>query len=157
MLFGPMYALINLFICILRDLNHSRVDNALSLMEVGAGYFARLKIASNSKISIQFAKELALLAHAIVHRNAKGLVGADHAASDPFSERLSSSDQSPVVQDNALVNTVSGNHIQPTALIQVSFEVVFNGLLLFWGVGMIEAAVSTDLSRTVRAIFSTLN
>lgn len=108
MLFGPIYALINLFICILRDPNHSRVDAALSLLDVGAGFFARLKIASNSTISIQFAKQLALLAHAVVERNAKGLAGADY-----FPERLGRCDQSPVLRDDELVHNVNGNHMQP--------------------------------------------
>ena len=61
-----MFALINLFIHILRDLQSSRLSPDLALMDLGAGFFARLQFATDSEISIPFAKDMAALAHSAV-------------------------------------------------------------------------------------------
>src|SRR5690348_2448211 len=57
-----MYALINLFIYILQNPRHPRVQSDLALMDVGAGHFARLQVATDSEISVDFVKEMAALA-----------------------------------------------------------------------------------------------
>jgi len=57
-----MYAIINLFIFILQNPDHSRVRSDLALMDIGAGHFARLEFATDSEISIPFVKEMAALA-----------------------------------------------------------------------------------------------
>ncbi|KAH0846011.1 putative fungal specific transcription factor [Fonsecaea pedrosoi] len=66
--FGPMYALINLFIYILQNPNRYGIQSDLALMEVGAGYFARVKFATASEISISFAREIATLAREATER-----------------------------------------------------------------------------------------
>jgi hypothetical protein len=109
MMFGPIYALINLFICILRDVRHSRVDAALSLMDVGTGFFARLKLASNSTICIQFAKEMASLAHAVVDRATNSHVDVNY-----LRERLSRPDQSPALQGSVLAQSVEESQLRPS-------------------------------------------
>ncbi|OAL39604.1 hypothetical protein AYO20_01001 [Fonsecaea nubica] len=66
--FGPMYALINLFIYILQNPNRYGIQSDLALMEVGAGYFARVKFATASEISISFAREIATLSREATER-----------------------------------------------------------------------------------------
>ncbi|EXJ70411.1 uncharacterized protein A1O5_06479 [Cladophialophora psammophila CBS 110553] len=66
--FGPMYALINLFIYILQNPQRPSIQSDLALMEVGAGYFARVKFATGSGISISFAREMATLAREATER-----------------------------------------------------------------------------------------
>jgi len=57
-----MYALVNLFIYILQNPRHPRVQSDLALLDVGAGHFARLQIAMDSEVSVDFVKEMATLA-----------------------------------------------------------------------------------------------
>ncbi|KIW27762.1 uncharacterized protein PV07_07470 [Cladophialophora immunda] len=66
--FGPIYALINLFIYILQNPQRFGIQSDLALMEVGAGYFARVKFATSSEISISFAREMATLAREATER-----------------------------------------------------------------------------------------
>ncbi|EXJ79926.1 hypothetical protein A1O3_08211 [Capronia epimyces CBS 606.96] len=66
--FGPMYALINLFIYILQTPQQSRIQSDLALMDVAAGHFARMQIATDSEVTFTFAKEVAALAHEAVAR-----------------------------------------------------------------------------------------
>jgi hypothetical protein len=84
-IYGPIVALINLFIYILQNPNHPRVQSDLTLMDVGAGYFARLKFATDSEFSIDFAKEIAVLAYGVSNDNSHvSPVGEDvHTDADP--------------------------------------------------------------------------
>lgn len=61
--FGPIYALINLFIYILQNPQHPHIQSDLTVMEIGAGYFARLQFVTDSEVCIRFAKEMADLAY----------------------------------------------------------------------------------------------
>lgn len=63
-----MYALINLFIYILQSPQRPGIQSDLALMEVGAGYFARVKFATSSEISISFAREMAAVAREATER-----------------------------------------------------------------------------------------
>ncbi|KAK5095932.1 hypothetical protein LTS08_007813 [Lithohypha guttulata] len=66
--FTPIYVLTNLFICILQNPSHNRVPLALSLMDLGAAFFTRLHVASNSEVPMKFAKELTALARDTVQK-----------------------------------------------------------------------------------------
>lgn len=66
--FGPIYALLNLFIYILQNPDHPNVNSDVALMDIGAGHFARLEFATDSQISVPFAKEVAALARDVVSR-----------------------------------------------------------------------------------------
>jgi hypothetical protein len=68
MFFGPIYALINLFIYILQNPHNPRIQSDLAAMDIGAGFFARLQVATDSELSVQFAKEMAVLAHKVLER-----------------------------------------------------------------------------------------
>jgi len=75
--FGPIYALINLFIYILQAPREPRVQSDLALMDVGAGHFARIQFATASEISFTFAKEMATLAHGAVEKASRRYAGND--------------------------------------------------------------------------------
>ncbi|KAK5304001.1 hypothetical protein LTR99_004457 [Exophiala xenobiotica] len=60
--FGPIYALINLFIHTLQNPTHSRVQSDLALMEASAGHFARLQFTTDFEISFPFTRALVELA-----------------------------------------------------------------------------------------------
>ncbi|KAK5102748.1 hypothetical protein LTS08_003548 [Lithohypha guttulata] len=77
--FTPIYVLVNLFICILQNPTHNQIPLALSLMDLGVGFFTRLHIATNSTVSMQFAKELASLAQGVAEK-ARNIAtsGEDH-------------------------------------------------------------------------------
>lgn len=66
--FTPIYVLTNLFICILQSPLHNRVALALSLMDLGAAFFTRLHVVSDSEVPMEFAKELTALARDTVKR-----------------------------------------------------------------------------------------
>ena len=61
--FGPMYAMINLFIHCLDQPQDGTLRSDLAILDIGAGYFAGLQLATDSVVSIPFARELAALAH----------------------------------------------------------------------------------------------
>lgn len=87
--YGPIFALINLFIYILQNPKHPRIQSDLTLMDVGAGYFARLKFATDSEFSIDFPKEIAVLSHGVSKDNSHAsLVGEDiHTDTEPSRAR----------------------------------------------------------------------
>lgn len=60
--FGPIYALINLFIYILQHSDTPGIQSDLALMEVGVGFFAKVKFTTDSEVSISFVREMAALA-----------------------------------------------------------------------------------------------
>jgi hypothetical protein len=66
--FGPMYALITLFIYILQAPREPHIQSDLALMDVGVGHFARIQFATASEISFSFAKEMSNLAHEAVEK-----------------------------------------------------------------------------------------
>jgi len=72
-----MYALINLFVCILQAPREPRIQSDLALMDVGAGYFARIQFATASEISFSFAKEMAALAYEAVEKASQRYAGND--------------------------------------------------------------------------------
>ena len=86
--FGPMYALINLFIYILQSPQRPGIQSDLALMEVGAGYFARVKFATGSEISISFAREMATLAREAAERACGLHTGSTGVAYDQDLSRL---------------------------------------------------------------------
>jgi len=66
--FGPLYALINLFIHILQHPELPSAQSDLALMDIGAAHFARLEFATDAEISMAFVKEIAALARTAVRR-----------------------------------------------------------------------------------------
>ncbi|KAL6245979.1 hypothetical protein RBB50_007132 [Rhinocladiella similis] len=60
--YTPLYAVINLFVSILQNLA-STSPSDLTLMDVGAGHFARLSFATESDFSVPLVKNLSLLAN----------------------------------------------------------------------------------------------
>lgn len=61
-----MYGVIALFVHILHFPMHQNIESHLTLLDIGAGFFARLKFTTDSDISIDFAKDLATVAHQVV-------------------------------------------------------------------------------------------
>ncbi|EXJ53348.1 uncharacterized protein A1O5_13419 [Cladophialophora psammophila CBS 110553] len=80
--FGPIYALINLFIYILQTPQQPRIQSDLALMDVGAGHFARMQFATDSEISFSFAKEMAALAHEAVEKASRRYAGNDSVSTE---------------------------------------------------------------------------
>lgn len=66
----PMHAMVNLFIHILTDPSLDSVKSDLVLLEVGAGYFARLDFETEGYCSVSFPKDLVQVARNAVE-NAK--------------------------------------------------------------------------------------
>lgn len=66
--FGPVYAIISLFTYILTSLDPSQWKSDLALLNVGAGHFARLELATGSEVSFAFPMELAVLARDFIRR-----------------------------------------------------------------------------------------
>ena len=60
--FAPAYVLTNLFVCVLQKPTHDCVTLALSLMDLGAAFFTRLHVATESQVPMEFAKELTAIA-----------------------------------------------------------------------------------------------
>ena len=101
--FGPIYALINLFIYILQNPKKPGIQSDLALMEVGAGYFARVKFATASEISIDFARELAIIAREATERAHGPHIDQSSVAGDQQLSRL---------PEKLLENvTVAGQHL----------------------------------------------
>jgi len=62
----PIYALINLFIHILQSPQLPSVQSDLLVMDVGAGHFARMELATDFQISTPFVKDMAQMARNVV-------------------------------------------------------------------------------------------
>jgi hypothetical protein len=60
--YTPIYAMVNLFIHILTNPSLDSVKSDLTLLEVGAGYFARLDFETEGYCSISFPRELVQVA-----------------------------------------------------------------------------------------------
>jgi hypothetical protein len=84
-LHGPIFALTNLFINILQNPTHPRIQSDLALMDVGAGYLARLKFATDSEVSVDFAKDIAALAHGVANDKSHGSPMADNVPDNDLS------------------------------------------------------------------------
>ncbi|KAH7068618.1 fungal-specific transcription factor domain-containing protein [Paraphoma chrysanthemicola] len=66
---GPMYALINLFIHVLRAPDLPTAQSDVTLLEIGAAHFLRLDYATASEIPCSFAKDLVSLARSTVAKS----------------------------------------------------------------------------------------
>jgi hypothetical protein len=75
--FGPIHALVNLFIYILQHPDLPRVQKDLTLLDLGAGHFAHLEFITDSEISVPFVKEMASLASKAVTRARLGSRNVD--------------------------------------------------------------------------------
>ncbi len=85
-------------------------------MEVGAGYFARVRFATDSEISIRFVKDMAALAHEAVEnaqRYYSGSSGGDNK--DPVTSSWPSN-----LTDRAVGRNPSGDILEPGDLNSVS-------------------------------------
>ena len=63
-----MFSLINLFICVLKDPTSPTVSSDLALIDMVAGHFAHLDLATSSDMSFPFPREIAALARLTVTR-----------------------------------------------------------------------------------------
>ncbi|KIV79464.1 hypothetical protein PV11_07026 [Exophiala sideris] len=103
--FGPIHALINLFLYILQYPQRPGVQSDLALMDMGAGYFARVQYSTDSEVSISFAREMASLAHeatANVSRRQEDNGGLAYNQDLPKLPPISSAsmtDRAPLVED----------------------------------------------------------
>ncbi|KAH0828549.1 putative fungal specific transcription factor [Fonsecaea pedrosoi] len=70
---APIQAVIDLFIHILQAPESPTVQSDLSLLDIGAGHFARVEFATNSEISTSFVKQLASFARVAV-KHAKSAI-----------------------------------------------------------------------------------
>jgi hypothetical protein len=78
--YTPIYAMVNLFILILTNPSLDSVKSDLTLLEVGAGYFARLDFETEGYCSISFPRELVQVArNAADNAKASESVGATAA------------------------------------------------------------------------------
>lgn len=87
---APMYALINLFVHILRQPNES-TQSDLNLLEIGAAHFSRLELATESEVSFPFVRDLVALARTTVTKAKIGIlpvrardIVADTSTFQPF-------------------------------------------------------------------------
>lgn len=76
-------------------------------MDVGAGYFARLKFATDSEFSVGFAKEIAVLAHGVSNDNS-------HAS--PVEEDVNTDNDQSRVRQGATEGTVVQTSEEESAL-----------------------------------------
>ena len=58
----PMVALINLFVCVLKNMRQTTADSDLSLLDMAAGHFARMELITAYQLSFPFGREVASLA-----------------------------------------------------------------------------------------------
>jgi hypothetical protein len=114
--FGPMYALINLFIYILQTPQQPRIQSDLALMDVGAGHFARMQFATDSEISFSFTKEMAALAHEAVEKACRRYAGNDSVSTEADLSRF------PQEMSDSITNRgVLEEDLQPDDPTAVSF------------------------------------
>lgn len=64
--FGPIYAVINLFIHILQNPNSPTIQSDLLLLDIGATHFTHLQLATDSEMAIPFAKDITAFARSAV-------------------------------------------------------------------------------------------
>lgn len=80
--FTPFYVLTNLFVCVLRNPRHDRITLILSLMDLGAAFFIRLHIATDSVVCMEFARYLTELARSTVQASKSTIRGSRIASND---------------------------------------------------------------------------
>lgn len=112
-LFGPIYSLINMFIYILHNPQSPESQSDLALMDVGSGYFARLRVSTDSQISITLAKEMALLATQYLNEPQQGAAQDSALNSQPPhllnkpKERAAAGKPMPTFESSLELDTVS--------------------------------------------------
>lgn len=72
--FGPINAVVNLFIYILKHPENPRIQSDIALLNIGAGHFARLEFATDAEISFPFVTEIAALAREAVKKARSNLL-----------------------------------------------------------------------------------
>ncbi|KAK3678483.1 hypothetical protein LTR78_001780 [Recurvomyces mirabilis] len=95
--FGPIYALISLFVCCLSS---ETTQSDLAIMEIGTGYFGRIYVSTDSLISVPFVRTLTTL---VAERSAPlhardDLTSNQQGIDDEFS-RLGGADSTLDVED----------------------------------------------------------
>jgi hypothetical protein len=111
--FGPIYSLINLFIYILHNPKSPQIQSDLALMDVGSGFFARLRFSTDGKISIVLANEMALLATRYLNESRQSTVQGSALNSQPHhtpnrsKEQISARPPMPDLQTSLDLETVS--------------------------------------------------
>ncbi|EXJ69162.1 uncharacterized protein A1O5_08097 [Cladophialophora psammophila CBS 110553] len=113
---ASIQAVINLFIHILQYPENPSVQWDLSLLDIGAGHFARLEFATRSQISISFVKDIASLARAAVRRAKNGPVTCGGSTGVRTLANLDS-----VSSESDMVG--GPNHSQPTGMNQEAFDI----------------------------------
>ncbi|KAK4939633.1 hypothetical protein LTR10_020133 [Elasticomyces elasticus] len=113
--FGPIHALINLFLYILQDPQRPGVQSDLALMDMGAGYFARVQFLTDSEVSVSFAREMASLAHEATEKisrrqddNARIAYSQDLPNLPPI-RSTSKTDQAQLVEDQLPNDQTAGD------------------------------------------------
>ncbi|KAI1616602.1 fungal-specific transcription factor domain-containing protein [Exophiala viscosa] len=113
--FGPIHALINLFLYILQDPQRPGVQSDLALMDMGAGYFARVQFLTDSEVSISFVREMASLAHEVTEKASRrqasntGIAYNQDLSNFPSIIPDSATDQDLVVEDQLSNDQTAGD------------------------------------------------
>ncbi|KAJ5746512.1 hypothetical protein N7520_011694 [Penicillium odoratum] len=69
----PMFALINLFICVLKSPTAPSSNSSLALLDMAAGHFGHMEFITTSELSFPFAREAASLARKVVKAAAQSM------------------------------------------------------------------------------------
>ncbi|KIW30214.1 uncharacterized protein PV07_05973 [Cladophialophora immunda] len=93
--YGPLYALINLFIQILERIKHPslQTQSDLALMDIGAAHFSRVQFAT--EVYIPFAKDIAALARTAVRRHNSDLLTQTQTQTQPVHPATASATVNP--------------------------------------------------------------
>ena len=85
-----MSALINLFICVLKNTRSPSVLSDLSLLDMAAGHFARMELVTSQEVSFPFGREVASLARQVA-ASAQGALSLSEATlAEPVGDDFSS-------------------------------------------------------------------
>lgn len=82
----PILGLINLFVHVLKHPTSPTALSDISLLEVGAGHFARLEFASSGELSFSFGREISSLARLAVKRAQQKLLSSNSKELAPFND-----------------------------------------------------------------------
>lgn len=133
----PLSAVFNLFVLILQDSDPDSAQSNLVLIDVGAGYFARLEFSSESSICIPLIKEMSRLARAFVNQQravTERQRNADVLALDPSLVQEPVSVLPDVADDTILAETTMGDDVRthPDPLQQRLTKLVYLVARLRW-------------------------
>lgn len=107
----PLYASVNLFVHILQNPECTSAQSNLVLLDIAAGFFARLEFATDGNLSLPFARDIATLARQAVenHRTAANSLPDAELAGQPASVIAEPMLETPFIGDASALTAASIN------------------------------------------------